>query len=203
MKVSNKLYEITCEQEHINLMIKALSNFMCANYDAIDLEVVDKEKAMEDIKAAADMQLVLKHQLGKTRHTPKQTASKVGLMWCKEIDLDEYCDEEPFEPFNDDGLQTDKVVESLSSVTKWIEGSSDEDFMKNFPENSLQDVPLCQKSDEQRQKELNDSVEYAERCLDTFLKNQPKYDTEGGILSKACNNVKERHWDTIKRMGDK
>ena len=56
---------------------------------------------------------------------------------------------------------------------------------------------------EKRQKELNDSVEYAKRCLDTFLKNQPKYDTEGGILSKAWNNVKERHWDTIKRMGDK
>jgi len=155
MKVSNKLYEITCEQEHINLMIKALSNFMCANYDAIDLEVVDKEKAMEDIKAAADMQLVLKHQLGKTRHTPKQTSQHTGLIWCKEINLDECCDEEPFEPFND----------------------------------------------EQRQKGLNDSIEYAKYCLDTFLKNQPKGDVD--TLTKAWDNVKERHWDTIKRMGDK
>lgn len=153
--MSNKLYEITCEQEHINLMIKALSNFMCANYDAIDLEVVDKEKAMEDIKAAADMQLVLKHQLGKTRHTPKQTSQHTGLIWCKEINLDECCDEEPFEPFND----------------------------------------------EQRQKGLNDSIEYAKYCLDTFLKNQPKGDVD--TLTKAWDNVKERHWDTIKRMGDK
>lgn len=151
--MSNKLYEITCEQEHINLMIKALSNFMCANYDAIDLEVVDKEKAMEDIKAAADMQLVLKHQLGKTRHTPKQTAQNTGLVWCKEIDLDEQAD--MFEPFND----------------------------------------------EQRQKEFNDYVEYAKHCLDTFLKNQPK--GSGNTLTKAWDNVKERHWDTIKRMGDK
>ena len=31
-----------------------------------------------------------------------------------------------------------------------------------------------QKTDEQREKELNDSVEYAKYRLDTFLKNQPK-----------------------------
>ena len=58
-----------------------------------------------------------------------------------------------------------------------------------------------QKTDEQRQKELNDSVEYAKYCLDTFLKNQPKGNDD--TLTKAWNNVKERHWDTIKRMGDK
>lgn len=166
------LYELTVDQTHINLMIKSLSNFMCASYDAIDLEVVDKEKAMEEIKVASDIQLVLKHQLGKTRHTPKQTSQHTGLVWCKEINLDEYCDEEPFEqnsselkPFNDEGLQH------------------------------------VQKSDEQRQKELNDSVEYAKHCLDTFLKNQPK--GGGNTLTKAWNNVKERHWDTIKRTGEK
>lgn len=163
----NTLYELTVDQTHMNIIITALSNFMCSNYNAIDLEVVDVARAMEEIKVASDIQLVLKHQLGKTRHTPKQTSQHTGLIWCKEINLDEYCDEEPFEPFNDDGLQ---------------------------------DV---QKSDEQRQKELNDSVEYAKRCLDTFLKNQPKYDTEGGILSKAWDNVKERHWDTLKQMGNK
>ena len=153
----NTIYELTVDQTHMNIIIRALSNFMCSNYNGIDLEVVDKEKAMEEIKVASDIQLVLKHQLGKTRHTPKQTSQHTGLVWCKEINLDEYCDEEPFEPFND----------------------------------------------EKRQKELNDSVEYAKYCLDTFLKNQPKYDTEGGILSKAWNNVKERHWDTIKRTGEK
>ena len=199
----NTLYELTVDQTHMNIIITALSNFMCSNYNAIDLEVVDVARAMEEIKVASDIQLVLKHQLGKTRHTPKQTAQHTGLVWCKEINLDEYCDEEPFEPFNDDNLQTNGVVRSLSSVTKWIEECSDEDFMKHYPENNLQDLPLYQKSDEQRQKDLNDSVEYAKHCLDTFLKNQPKYDTEGGILSKAWDNVKERHWDTLKQMGNK
>lgn len=197
----NTLYEITVDQTHMNIIIRALSNFMCSNYNGIDLEVVDVSKAMEEIKVASDMQLVLKHQLGKTRHTPKQTSQHTGLIWCKEINFNEYCDEEPFEPFNDEGLQTDKVVESLSSVTKWIEQSSDEDFMKNFPENSLQDVPLCQKSDEQQQKELNNSVEYAKYCLDAFFKNQPKGNDD--TLTKAWDNVKERHWDTIKRTGEK
>ena len=78
MKVSNKLYEITCEQEHINLMIKSLSNFMCSNYEGIDNEVVDKEKAMEEIKVASDIQLVLKHQLGTTTVAPKQTSQHTG-----------------------------------------------------------------------------------------------------------------------------
>ena len=58
-----------------------------------------------------------------------------------------------------------------------------------------------QKTDEQMQKELNDSIEYAKYCLDTFLKNQPK--GGGNTLTKAWDNVKERHWDTIKQMGDK
>ena len=58
-----------------------------------------------------------------------------------------------------------------------------------------------QKTDEQMQKELNDSVEYAKYCLDTFLKNQPKGNDD--TLTKAWNNVKERHWETIKRTGEK
>ena len=58
-----------------------------------------------------------------------------------------------------------------------------------------------QKTDEQREKELNDSVEYAKYCLDTFLKNQSKGNDD--TLTKAWDNVKERHWETIKRTGDK
>ena len=58
-----------------------------------------------------------------------------------------------------------------------------------------------QKTDEQMQKELNDSVEYAKYCLDAFLKNQPKGNDD--TLTKAWDNVKERHWDTIKRTGEK
>ena len=155
----NSLYEITVEKKHIEIMIKALNNYMCAQYDGIDLDVVNVPVTMENIKIAADMQLVLKHQLGKTRHTPKQT-SNTSLMWCKEVDLD--IQEEQFDQHNDDNLQ---------------------------------------KTDEQRQKELNDSVEYAKYCLDAFFKYQPK--SNGNTLTKAWNNVKERHWDTIKRTGEK
>lgn len=156
----NTLYELTVDQTHMNIIIRALSNFMCSNYDGIDNEVVDVSKAMEEIKVASDIQLVLKHQLGKLQHAPKQTSQHTGLVWCKEINLDEQ--EEKFDQHNDDNLQ---------------------------------------KSDEQRQKALNDSVEYTKHCLDTFLKNQPK--GNDNTLTKAWNNIKERHWDTIKRMGDK
>ena len=151
----NTLYELTVDQTHMNIIIRALSNFICSTYNGIDDEVVDVPKATEEIKVASDIQAVLKHQLGKTLHSPKQTSQHTGLVWCKEINLDEYCDEEPFEPFNE----------------------------------------------EQRQKELDDSVEYAKQCLDTFLKNQPK--SNRNTLTKAWNNVKERHWDTIKRTGEK
>lgn len=168
----NVLYEIVVEKNHIDLIIKALSNYMCAQYEGIDLEVVDVPVTIENIKIASDMQLVLKHQLGTTRHTPKQTSETTGLIWCKEVFAVQEIPQ-PFEPFNGEGLQ-----------------------------DSQQSQPL-RKSDEQRQKELNDSVEYAKYCLDTFLKNQHQPKESSGILSKAWNNVKERHWDTIKRMGEK
>lgn len=80
----NVLYELVVEKNHIDLIIKALSNYMCAQYEGIDLEVVDVPKTVENIKIAADMQSVLKHQLGTTRHTPKQTSETTGLIWCKE-----------------------------------------------------------------------------------------------------------------------
>ena len=156
----NSLYELTVEKKHIEIMIKALNNYMCAQYDGIDLDIVNVPVTMENIKIAADMQLVLKHQLGKTRHTPKQTSQSTGLVWCKEVDLD--IQEEQFSQYNDEYLQ---------------------------------------KTDEQRQKELNGCIEYTKYCLDTFLKNQPKGNDD--TLTKAWDNVKERHWDTIKQMGDK
>lgn len=113
----NVLYELVVEKSHIDIIIKALSNYMCAQYDGIDLEVVDVPVAMENIKIAADIQLVLKHQLGTTRHTPKQTSQTTGLIWCKEVfapqeTLAPQETPEPFEhnsielkPFNDDNLQ--------------------------------------------------------------------------------------------------
>lgn len=100
----NVLYELVVEKNHIDLIIKALSNYMCSQYDGIDLEVVDVPKTMENIKIVADMQLVLKHQLGTTRHIPKQTSQTTGLIWCKEVFVPQETPE-PFEPFNDGGLQ--------------------------------------------------------------------------------------------------
>jgi len=155
----NSLYELTVDNKQLIILNKALSNYICWQYDGIDLDIVDIPTTTENIKVAQDMKAVINYQLGKTRHTPKQT-SNTSLMWCKEIDLD--VQEEQFYQHNDECLQ---------------------------------------KSDEQQQKELNDSVEYAKYCLDTFLKNQPKGNDD--TLTKAWNNVKERHWDTIKRMGDK
>ena len=121
----NTLYELTVDQTHMNIIIRALSNFMCSNYNAIDLEVVDVHKAMEEIKVASDIQLVLKHQLGKTRHTPKQTSQHTGLVWCKEINLDEQAssyDEDAFDQFNDERLQQawSKVKEQHCDVIKRI-----------------------------------------------------------------------------------
>ena len=77
----------------------------------------------------------------------------------------------------------------------------EEQFNHNSQEFKQHNDEYLQKTDEQIQKELSDSVEYAKYCLDTFLKNQPK--GGGNTLTKAWNNVKERHWDAIKRTGEK
>lgn len=131
--MQDQLYELTVEKNHLSIIIKALSNYMCAQYEGIDLELVDVPKTMENIKIASDIQVVLKHQLGGIQHTPKQTAETTGLVWIKEVLApQEGIDQEPFEPFSDENLQ---------------------------------------------------------------------YTNE--VLQQAWNSVKERHWDTIKRTGDK
>lgn len=129
--MNDSLFELTVEKNHLSIIIKALSNYICSQYDGLDAEVVDIPKTMENIKIASDMQLVLKRQLGTTRHTPKQTSQTTGLIWIKEAFAPQETPQ-PFEPFNDDGLQ---------------------DNTKS--------------------------------------------------LQEAWNNVKERHWDTIKRTGEK
>ena len=90
----NSLYELTADQTHMNIIIRALSNFICPTYDGIDNEVVDVSKAMEEIKVASDIQAVLKHRLGKTIHSPKQTSQHTGLVWCKQIDLEDHYQKE-------------------------------------------------------------------------------------------------------------
>lgn len=81
---NNSLYELTVDQEHINLIKKALKSYICSIYDALDEEVVDVDKAHEDIKVLSDMLAVLKGQ-----SNYKQTSESVGLMWMKEIVLEQ------------------------------------------------------------------------------------------------------------------
>lgn len=83
----NTLYELAVEETHMNIIIRALSNFMHSTHDSIDNEMVDVSKAMEEIRVALDIQAVLRHQLGKTLHSPKQTSKHTGLVWCNKLTL--------------------------------------------------------------------------------------------------------------------
>ena len=113
--MNDSLFELTVEKNHLSIIIKALSNYICSQYDGLDAEVVDVPKTMENIKIAADMQLVLKHHLGTTRHSPKQTAETTRLIWIKEV----FTSQEPFEPFNDENLQyTNEVLQQAWNSVK-------------------------------------------------------------------------------------
>jgi hypothetical protein len=83
------MFELTVDQEHINLIKKALQSYLCSIYDALDNEVVDINKAHEDIKIASDMLAVLKGQNGY-----RQTSESVCLMWMKEVNLFETATED-------------------------------------------------------------------------------------------------------------
>ena len=105
--MQDQLYEITVEKNHLNIIIKALSNYICSQYDGLDAEVVDIPKTMENIKIASDMQLVLKHHLGGVQHSPKQTAETTGLVWIRDVDV-----EDMFSQHNDENLQyTNEVLQ--------------------------------------------------------------------------------------------
>lgn len=113
--MNDQLYELTVEKNHLCIIIKALSNYMCEQYEGIDAEIVDIPKTMENIKIAADMQLVLKHHLGGVQHAPKQTAETTGLVWIKGV----LTQQEPFEPFNDENLQyTNEVLQQAWNNVK-------------------------------------------------------------------------------------
>ena len=113
--MNDSLFEITVEKNHLNIIIKALSNYICSQYDGLDAELVDIPKTMENIKIASDMQLVLKHHLGGIQHAPKQTAETTGLIWIKEV----FTSQEPFEPFSDENLQyTNEVLQQTWNSVK-------------------------------------------------------------------------------------
>ena len=98
--MNDSLFELTVEKNHLSIIIKALSNYICSQYDGLDAEVVDIPKTMENIKIASDMQLVLKHHLGGIQHSPKQTAETTGLIWIRDVDV-----EDMFSQHNDENLQ--------------------------------------------------------------------------------------------------
>ena len=113
--MQDQLYELTVEKNHLSIIIKALSNYICSQHDGLDAEVVDIPKTMENIKIASDMQLVLKHHLGGIQHAPKQTAETTGLIWVKEV----FTSQEPFEPFSDENLQyTNEVLQQAWNNVK-------------------------------------------------------------------------------------
>ena len=112
--MQDQLFELTVEKNHLNIIIKALSNYMCEQYDGIDAELVDIPKTMENIKIASDMQLVLKHHLGGVQHTPKQTAETTGLIWIRDVDV-----EDMFSQHNDENLQyTNEVLQKAWNNVK-------------------------------------------------------------------------------------
>ena len=112
--MQDQLYELTVEKNHLNIIIKALSNYICSQYDMLDAEVVDIPKTMENIKIASDMQVVLKHHLGGVQHSPKQTAETTGLVWIRDVDV-----EDMFSQHNDENLQyTNEVLQQAWNGVK-------------------------------------------------------------------------------------
>lgn len=116
--MNDSLFELTVEKNHLSIIIKALSNYICSQYDGLDAEVVDIPKTMENIKIASDMQLVLKHHLGAQQgvvlHSPKQTAETTGLVWIRDVDV-----EDMFSQHNDENLQhTNEVLQQVWSNVK-------------------------------------------------------------------------------------
>ena len=112
--MNDSLFELTVEKNHLSIIIKALSNYICSQYDGLDAEVVDIPKTMENIKIAADMQLVLKHHLGGVQHSPKQTAETTGLVWIRDVDV-----EDMFSQHNDENLQyTNEVLQQAWNNVK-------------------------------------------------------------------------------------
>ena len=112
--MNESLFELTVEKNDLNIIIKALSNYICSQYDGLDAEVVDIPKTMENIKIASDIQLVLKHQLGGIQHKPKQTAETTGLVWIRDVDV-----EDMFSQHNDENLQyTNEVLQQAWNNVK-------------------------------------------------------------------------------------
>ena len=49
------MYELTVDQEHINLIKKALQSYLCSIYDGLDNEVLDVDKAPGEAMLVQDL----------------------------------------------------------------------------------------------------------------------------------------------------
>ncbi len=117
--MNDTLFELTVEKNHLSIIIKALSSYMCEQYEGIDAELVDVHKTMENIKIASDMQLVLKHHLGGVQHSPKQTAETTGLVWIQGALAQQEDVEDMFSHHNDENLQyTNEVLQQAWNNVK-------------------------------------------------------------------------------------
>lgn len=145
----NVLYELVVEKNHLNLIKQSLSLQINNLYEAVDADVVNTEKAYEDIKVLSDMLAVLRSSDSeRSTRNVKQTSETTGLIWIKEAFAPQETTE-PFEPFNDVNLQSYTCEDEFSELT-------------------------------------TEQIEYL-----------------NGRMKRSWNNVKEHHWDTIKRMGEK
>ena len=114
-----KIFEMTCEYKHLEILINSLSDYICSQFCGLDAELVDIPKTMENIKIASDMQLVLKHHLGGVQHAPKQTAETTGLVWIKEVLTQQEDVEDMFSQHNDENLQyTNEVLQQAWNNVK-------------------------------------------------------------------------------------
>ena len=111
----NVLYEMVVEKNHLNLIKQSLSLQINNLYEAVDADVVNTEKAYEDIKVLSDMLAVLR---GSTRKV-KQTSETTGLIWCKEVFAPQEDVEDIFSQHNDENLQyTNEVLQQAWNKVK-------------------------------------------------------------------------------------
>ena len=83
----NVLYEMVVEKNHLNLIKQSLSLQINNLYEAVDADVVNTEKAYEDIKVLSDMLAVLRGSTRKVKQlcgcrTHSQTSHHKALQTC-------------------------------------------------------------------------------------------------------------------------
>lgn len=108
----NVLYELVVEKKHLDLIKQSLSLQINNIYEAVDQDVVNTEKAYEDIKVLSDMLAVLR---GSSREL-RQTSETTGLIWLKEVFAVQEIPQ-PFEPFNDVNRQSYTCEDEFSELT--------------------------------------------------------------------------------------